>query len=117
MAKDKTKLPKRLAGVKIPKALRKGGEKLLDQANSPEGRAAIARGVTTVVGAAAMMAQAAAAKKTATAEPVVDDPASPPAPPGTPGAPGTPGMAGPDALSNAIGAGVEAVLGRLFPRK
>ncbi|HEU0045870.1 hypothetical protein [Sphingomonas sp.] len=108
MAKDgkKTgKLPKQIGGVKIPKELRKGAEKLVAKAQSPEGRAAIAKGAVMVAGMAATMAQASAAKK-AGVQPVK---------PSVPPVPGQP--AGNDALADAIGAGVDAVLGRLFPKK
>ncbi|WP_425230697.1 hypothetical protein [Sphingomonas sp.] len=109
MAKaKKVKLPKRIGGVKIPKELRKGGARLIEQAQTEDGRAAIIRGAATVAGIAANVARAAAAKRAAKpAEPVAAAPA----------APGGPGVAKPDALGDAIGAGAEAVLGRLFPRK
>ena len=100
------KLPKQIAGVKIPKELRKGAEKLVAKAQSPEGRAAIAKGAAMVAGMAATMAQASAAKK-AGVQPVKAE---------APAAPGQPGASN-DALADAIGAGVDAVLGRLFPKK
>ena len=115
MAKDgkkKTKLPKQIAGIKIPKDVRKGGERLIAQAQSPEGRAAIAKGVTLVAGAATAMAQAAAIKKQAAADASSAKPgdatsvhADPHAPPH------------PNPLGDAIGAGVDAVLGRLFAKR
>lgn len=97
------KLPKQVAGVKIPKELRRKGDALLAQAASPEGRAAIAKGMSVVAGAAAAMAQAAAAKggaKTPAAGAASDKP-----------------VANPDALGDAIGAGVDALLGRLFQKR
>lgn len=109
MAKHKKgKLPKRVAGVKIPKQWRKGGEALIAQAQSPEGRAAIAKGVSVVAGAAAAMAQAAAAKNPATAKQPAAETDQKPAQPGT---------GNPDALADAIGAAADAVLGRLFAKK
>ncbi|HEU4960123.1 MAG TPA: hypothetical protein VFT56_06915 [Sphingomonas sp.] len=48
MAKKKKKaarLPKHIAGVKIPKAIRKSGGVLLQQANTPLGRELIAAGL------------------------------------------------------------------------
>ncbi|MDB5695974.1 MAG: hypothetical protein JWN21_1517 [Sphingomonas bacterium] len=112
MAKAKTgkaegtkagKLPKSVGGVKIPKELRKGAEKLVAKAQTPEGRAVIAKGAAMVAGMAATMATAAAAKKGVA-------PVKQPEP-------GAPGAAQPDALADAIGAGVDAVLGRLFPKR
>jgi len=43
--KKAAKLPKRLAGVKIPKAIRRSGGALLQQANTPLGRELIAAGL------------------------------------------------------------------------
>ena len=50
MPKKKNKLPKRIAGVKIPKAIRKGP--LADFIGSPRGRAIIAEVLMAVGGAA-----------------------------------------------------------------
>lgn len=47
------KLPKTVAGVKVPKELRRKGEALIDKANSPAGREAIAAGLTMVAAVAA----------------------------------------------------------------
>jgi hypothetical protein len=112
MAKTKTgktegtkpgKLPKSVGGMKIPKELRKGAEKLVAKAQTPEGRAVIAKGAAMVAGMAATMATA-AAKKGVPVKPSESGVAQP-------------GATQPDALSDAIGAGVDAVLARLFPRK
>ena len=108
MAKDrKGKLPKRVAGVKIPKELRKGGDRLIAKANTPEGRAALAKGAAVVASAAAAMAQAAVKAPTVKLVP----PAAP-----TGSQPGEPGVTKPDPLGDAIGAGV-AMLGQLFAKK
>ncbi|MGH6614982.1 hypothetical protein [Sphingomonas sp.] len=48
-----TKLPKQIAGIKVPKELRKSGAALLEKANSPVGREMIAAGIAAVVTAAA----------------------------------------------------------------
>lgn len=108
MAKAKKgKLPKRVAGVKIPKPLRKRGEALIAQAQSPAGRAAIAKGAAAVASVVAVAAQAAArAAEPRPGQSGDSDTATRPATPPRP-----------DAVADAIGAGVEAVLGRLFPRR
>ncbi|WP_162234652.1 hypothetical protein [Sphingomonas sp. Leaf231] len=57
--KNKTKagrLPKEVLGVKVPKEWRKAGERLIEQAQGPAGRQAIAGAVTAVVGAVATAA-------------------------------------------------------------
>jgi hypothetical protein len=59
--KKAKKLPKRLAGVKLSKQLRKAGGKLLRAANSPVGREILVTGL----GLAAAAAAAAAEKKRA----------------------------------------------------
>ena len=54
--KKKGKLPKEVLGVKVPKELRKAGEKLIEQAQGPAGRQAIAGALTAVAGAMATAA-------------------------------------------------------------
>lgn len=108
--KDGVKIPKRVGGVKLPKELRKRGEALIAQAQSPEGRAAIAKGVSVVAGLVATAAAAKAAKP-ATAPAPTPLKAVPPVPP--PGAETPPA----DAIAQAVNAGVEAVLGRLFAKR
>lgn len=58
MAKKSTKLPKKIAGVKIPKKVRKSGGKLLKVANTPAGRELIAAGLLAAGGALARAQQA-----------------------------------------------------------
>lgn len=96
----KVKLPKRIAGIKVPKELRKQGEALLTKANSPEGRQAIASGLAMVAGVAA----ANAAKRPAAApEPKASE---------------TPrGSGDAQQVVDAIGAAAEAVMGRFFARR
>ena len=48
MAKSRIKVPKRLAGVKIPKAVRKGP--VMDFVNSKSGRILIAQALTAAIG-------------------------------------------------------------------
>lgn len=109
--KDKVKLPKSVAGVKIPKEWRKGAKKLVTKAQSPAGRAAIAQGVSLVAGIAA-----AAAAKAATQAKAAPAPTPAPAK-STPGHANDAGAPAGDAIAQAVGAGVEAVLGRLFPKR
>lgn len=71
------KLPKKIAGVKIPKELRKSGEALIATAASPVGREMLMTGI------AAMLAKAAMRMQT---PPRPTGPAAPP-PPRSPAAP------------------------------
>lgn len=64
MGKKKAgKLPKEVLGVKVPKELRKAGERLIEHAQGPAGRQAIAGALTAMAGAAvsAALARGAAA--------------------------------------------------------
>ena len=116
-AKKAKRIPKTVAGVKVPKELRKAGEKLLDQAQRPETQAKIAGVLTMAAGAVA----AAAARKRAA--PPFSPPSAPPAPdaPQPPHRPGEPGTtrAAPDAqvVADAIGQAAEQVLSRFFARR
>lgn len=107
MAK-KVKLPKKVGGVKIPKELRKGGEKLIEQAQTDAGRAAIARGAATLAGIAATAVQAAAMKQHAASPPPAPAPAAPAA--------NDAGSAKPEGekVAEAISTVADAVLSRLF---
>lgn len=69
------KLPKEVLGIKVPKELRKAGERLIEQAQGPAGRQAIAGALTAVAGAAMTAALSRQAAKGAEAAPK-------PAPPG-----------------------------------
>jgi hypothetical protein len=110
-AKKKGKLPKEVLGVKIPKELRRAGERVLAQAQTPHGREMIATGLTMAATAAA----AALAKGR-------ERPAAP-APHAAPreGAPrpeaGTQRTPDPQAVADAIGQAADAVLGRLFGKR
>ena len=116
--KTKTpKLPKTIAGVTIPKELRKTGGALLAKAQTPEGRQALASGLTM----AAAAATAAASRYRSARAPDAPAPPAPPhapeavAPPQRPGEGGTPGTAvDPQAIADAIGQAADAMLGRLF---
>jgi hypothetical protein len=48
----KGKIPKTVAGVKVPKQIRKAGNEILDKANSPAGRELIATGIAALATAA-----------------------------------------------------------------
>lgn len=114
---DGVKIPKTVAGMKVPKKLRKKGKKLIAKANSPEGREAIAAGLAIVGTALAAKARVKAERAAADAS----DAASRAAAAGEraqakvvrhPSAPGEPGIdpaADPAAdLGDAIAAGIGA---------
>lgn len=113
MAKKKKRIPKTIGGVKLPKELRRAGEAILDQAittaNSPQGKAMIATGLSMAAAAAVKAAERQAAKP-------ADKPA--PANDARGDARGEdarrPGVGGID--GDAIGQAVEQVLGRFFRR-
>ena len=104
MAKTKkTKIPKRIAGVKLPKDLRRKGEAILEKANSPAGREMLAAGLT--MAAAAATAAVARSRETAKA----------PSPADVTG-PAQPGQHPP--AGDPIGAMAEMLLTRMFgPKK
>jgi len=112
MAKKKKRIPKTIGGVKLPKELRRAGEKIIDQAittaNSPQGKAMIATGLSMAAAAAMKAAEAKAAGAKAAEKPAPANDAKPEAP----RQPGTGGIDG-----DAIGQAVEQVLGRLFGRR
>lgn len=92
-------IPKRVAGMKLPKELRRTGDRLIAQATTPAGRAALARGLST---AAAMAGTAARAQQ--------------PAP--RPGHAANDGAApDPAKLAQTVGIVANEVLGRLFTGK
>lgn len=101
-----TKLPKRIAGIKLPKELRKSGAALLEKANSPIGREVIAAGITAVVAAAARsqagrkVASKAAETTAKTAAKTADV-----------------GAQEAKQIADAIGAAAGAVMQRLFEKK
>ncbi|WP_375394754.1 hypothetical protein [uncultured Sphingomonas sp.] len=104
MAKTKkAKIPKRIAGVKLPRELRRTGEAILERANSPQGREMLAAGLTM----AAAAATAAVARSRAAAAAPKD------AGPGEAGKPGTDPMA----FATALGGMAEAALGTFFAAK
>ncbi len=137
---DRNGFPKRIAGVKVPKGLRKPAAMLIDKARTPEGQAMIAKGVGAVMAfAVATRAQAAhAPKPKMTDAPVTPTPPrgatgptpppAPPVPPVPPKAdaaqgPAAPGVGGTTAspevekVVEAIGMAADAVFARLFKGK
>ncbi len=118
-AKSKMKIPKEIAGFKVPKDLRKKGDALIEKANSPEGRQAIASGLAMVGGlvaanAARKQAEAAAATAAAKPEAAKADPQPEPKP--ETAKPGTPGII-PQQMADQIGAAADLLLGRIFAKR
>ncbi len=119
-AKSKVKIPKEIAGFKVPKELRKKGDALIEKANSPEGRQAIASGLAMVGGlvaanAARKQAEAAGAAATAAkSEAAKADPQPDPKP--ETAKPGTPGI-NPQQMADQIGAAADLLLGRIFAKR
>ncbi len=115
MAKKKKRIPKTIGGVKLPKELRRAGEKVIDQAvtaaNSPQGKAMIATGLSMAAAAAMKAAEAKAAKPAA--EKFAEKPS--PANDATTEDSRQAGVGGID--GDAIGQAVEQMLGRLFGRR
>lgn len=97
--KSKTRLPKQIAGVKIPKKLRKSGGKLIEAAATPAGRELIAAGLVAA-GSALVRAQAAKRASERRTKPAID--------PAERGAQ----MAG--EIGATLGAAANAALDRLF---
>lgn len=115
----KTKLPKEVLGIRLPKDVREAGGALLDKANSPQGREMLAAGLTMAAAAATaavakgrMRREATAARPEAPVPPTPETPPTPPTPPQ-----GTQTQPDPQAIADAVGKAAEAVLGRLFGAK
>lgn len=66
--KKKGKLPKEVLGVKVPKELRKAGEKLIEQVQGPAGKQALAAVVGAVATAALTREAAKAAERAGTSD-------------------------------------------------
>ncbi len=94
----KGRLPKEVLGVKLPKELRKAGDRMIEQASSPQGRQAIA-GALTMAAAAATAAIARGREKPADAAEAAQ---------------GTTRAPDPQAVADVVGKAAEAVLGKLF---
>ena len=125
-AKKAGKLPKRIAGMKLPKEARRIGETLIAQANSPEVHRMLAAGLSMAATVASNAAERqrrsagaadAAMAPVTPASPAQPVPPVPPAPPANDAAPTRPGEAGirdPQAMAEAIGSIAETALNRLF---
>lgn len=101
------RIPKRIAGMKLPKELRRKGEALIAAADSPAGREVIAKGLTI---AATLASAAAARSQVAKAE------AGEPGPSGEGAAPPSPPI-DPAKMVEAVSTVADAVLGRIFGAK
>ncbi len=111
--RKKGKLPKEVLGVKVPKELRKAGEKLIEQAQGPAGRQAIAGALTAVVGAVATAALSREAARAAAPRP--DDDASD-ARADHRAATGNPTVKGGE-TGEVLARAAEALMGRLFTER
>lgn len=112
-AKPKMKIPKEFAGFKVPKDLRKKGEALIERANSPEGRQAIASGLAMVGG---LVAANAARKQAEAAAKPAPKPAEAKPDAATAAEPGKPGI-NPQQMADQIGAAADMLLGRIFAKR
>ncbi|MEG3163055.1 hypothetical protein U1701_00435 [Sphingomonas sp. PB2P19] len=114
-AKPKVKIPKEFAGFKVPKELRKKGEALIERANTPEGRQAIASGLAMVGGLVAANAARKQGEAAKAAE-VKPDAAKPDAAKPDARAPGAPGI-NPQQMADQIGAAADLLIGRIFAKR
>jgi hypothetical protein len=110
-AKPKVKIPKEIGGFKVPKELRKKGEALIERANSPEGRQAIASGLAMVGGLVAANAARKAEAAKPDAKPTGAKPEAARA-----AEPGKPGI-NPQQMADQIGAAADMLLGRIFAKR
>ena len=116
MAKKKKRIPKSIGGVKLPKELRRAGEAIIDQAittaNSPQGKAMIATGLSMAAAAAMKAAERQSAKGTAGKPSPANDARDEEVRGEDVRRPGAAGIDG-----DVIGQAVEQVLGRLFGKR
>lgn len=105
-ANGAAKIPKHIAGFKLPKEVRRKGEALIARAASPEGQAALAKGLTVAAGFATMAAERSkAARAGAPLKPGESGEGAPPSP--------TPPI-DPAKVVEAVQTVANEVLGRLF---
>ena len=127
----KTKIPKRIAGVKLNKKLRKRGNELLALADTPQGRETIAMGLSMAAAAASVALRKRSDPGCAPAAPhAAQDVAGRPAPPPTPNPP-TPTPPPPsgdrpappmppidaDKIIAAVGQTLETAMGKFFAKQ
>lgn len=113
--RKKGKLPKEVLGVKVPKELRKAGEKLIEQAQGPAGRQAIAGALTAVVGAVATAALSREAARAAA--PSRPDEGASDARADHRAATGNPAAAKGGEAGEVLARAAEALMGRLFTER
>lgn len=101
------RIPKRIAGFKVPKALRHQGEALIDKAGSAEGQAAIAKGLTVAAGLATMAAERTKAARAARPQAAESAEGATPSPAAVP-------PVDPVKVVEAVHTVANEVLGRLF---
>jgi hypothetical protein len=112
--KPKVKIPKEIAGFKVPKELRKKGEALIERANSPEGRQAIASGLAMVGG---LVAANAARKQAEAARPEPKPAEAKPEAAKAPAAEPSKPVINPQQMADQIGAAADMLLGRIFAKR
>ncbi|MDQ2893641.1 MAG: hypothetical protein M3R64_11225 [Pseudomonadota bacterium] len=108
----KTKIPKRIAGVKLNKKLRKRGNELLNLADTPHGRQTIAMGLSMAAAGLSVALQkrgetSATSADDAPVQPAksaIDDTTPHPAPP-----------LDPDKIVAAVSQTIDAAIARFFP--
>jgi hypothetical protein len=125
MMAKKTKLPKKIGGVKLTKKLRKAGGKLIEQAGSPLGRELIAAGLSMAATAMTAGARREREKQATAKRAVADDAAgaaaeagpsaAPPPPQAKPKLPNS--AADPHEIGVALGNLAQDVLGRILGGK
>lgn len=97
------RIPKEVAGIKVPKGLRRAGKRLAEKANSPEGQKVIATGLGLIATAATIAAERRREKDRA-AQAAANDPGEKPKP-------------GHGGTQDHIGDAVDAILTRVFAKR
>jgi hypothetical protein len=98
------RIPKEIGGFKVPKEARRAGEALIDKANSPEGRQALASGLAMAATAAAALAARQAHTQATSAKPAPDRP-------------GQTGTTDPQQVADAIGQAATAFMAKVFGQR